>query len=457
MNPSYILAADLGSTNFKVALFDGAGTRVSEGSRPLPYLVRIPTRAEMDPAAVMACFMGCVEDALRAAGLPASAIRRIAFTSQAQTCCICDESGQPRGPFLSWMDSRAEEEADFLRAKLGEEYHAQTGWPQLSPSHTISMALWLEKNQGLRPTDKIVLLPSFLAMQLGAPHVSDNNIAPMSGFYSIPRNTWWNRALEVSGFSADQLGTVVAPGQPISTQPKTRPAEFSQELEIVLAGNDHTAGAMGGECTVRRPIMTLGTAGVLYRLASDCVGPFSSGGLWGSYPGGGYYELLHIGHACSALDWADEFLFGVVDSPRFADRASEASITPNSPFFDPSRWGSAAAWSRDAGVNEKAYAVMEGILFALLNTAPPASLKDAQEMVVLGGGNRLFFWLQLAADIFRCPLRQGMSDGLTGAARLAGCPVPAATGTRATIWKPGTRSVKFLRRRFEGWRAFAAR
>lgn len=455
--PGYVLAADLGSTNFKAALFAEDGVRISEASHPLPYIVRLNMRAELDPAAVTDCFMSCVRGAIQSANLAASAIRRIVFTSQAQTFCSCDESGNPLGPFISWMDARAVEEAEVLQGIIGAEFHSHTGWPHVNPTHMISQALWWKKQNGLRATDRIVSLPSFLAMKLGAPHVSDSNLAAMSGFYSIPQRKWWEAALDASGISTGQLGAVVGPGEPVMTHPGGRPAEFSSSLDIVFAGNDHTAGAMGAGCTVRRPIMTLGTAGVLYRLASDCVGPFSSNSLWGPYPGGGYYELLHIGHACSAMDWADEFLFGAVDSPRFANHASEASVTRDSPFFDPSRWGSSGAWSGEAGANEKAYAVMEGILFALLNTARSGSLDDAQEMVVLGGGNRLTFWLQLAADIFRCPLRRGMSDGLSGAARQAGCPAPSASSTNEAVWKPGTRSVGFLRHRFEGWRAFAAR
>ena len=455
--PSHVLAVDLGSTNFKAALFNEAGTRLSESSHPLPYIVRMNMRAELDPAAVTDCFMSCVRDATQAADLPANVIRRVVFTSQAQTFCVCDESGQPLGPFISWMDARASAEAEELQKILGAEFHQHTGWPEVHPTHMFAQALWWRRQNDLRPTDRVVSLPSFLAMKLGAPHASDSNLAAMSGFYSIPKRGWWDAVLDATGISAEQLGAVVEPGEPVMTQPSVRPAEFSPSLDIVFAGNDHTAGALGAGCAARRPVMTLGTAGVLYRLASDCVGPFSSNGLWGPYPGGGYYELLHIGHACSAMDWADEFLFGAVDSPRFADHASEASITRDSAFFDPSRWGSSEAWSKDAGLNEKAYAVMEGILFALLNTARSGSLEDAQEMVVLGGGSRLAFWLQLAADIFRCPLRKGMSDGLSGAARLAGCPVPSASTVHEAIWKPGTRSVGFLRRRFESWRAFAAR
>ena len=454
-SPGYILAADLGSTNFKVALFDAEGMRVAEGSRPLPYLVRTNTRAELDPAAVTECFFGCVKDALQSAGQPAAAIQRVAFTSQAQTCCLCDEAGNPLGPFLSWTDVRAQDEAEFLLERLGTDYHAQTGLAQISPSHSVAMALWWKHRQELQPGTRLVFLPSFLAMKLGAPHVTDCNIAPMSGFYSIPQRAWWDRMLAVTGISGDRLGAVVAPGQPVPTRAATRPAEFSSTLEIVLAGNDHSAGALGCGCAARRPVLTLGTAGVLYRLTGEQVGPFSEHGLWGMYPGGGYYELVFISHACSAMDWADEFLFGSVNSPRFADFAARAEVTEQSPFFYPDRWGSAAAWKGEGTNEEKAYAAMEGILHAIRELVPAGILEASQEIVVLGGGSRLGFWLQLAANIFGCPLRPGSSDGLSGAACLAGCPIPDVAPAPGTTRQPRGEHSDFHQRRFDAWKKFA--
>lgn len=452
-SPSHTLAVDLGSTNFKAALFDGGGARVAEASRPLPYVVRINTRAELDPAAVTECFLACVHEALHVASQPATALRRVAFTSQAQTFCICDQDGNPLSPFLSWTDTRAGEEAAFFQRELGAVYHAHTGWPAVSASHTLAMARWWKIHHGLRPTDRVVLLPSFLAMQLGAPHASDRNIAPMSGFYSIPQGAWWDQALAAAEISAEQLGAVVGLGEPIATRQETRPEEFSNALEIVFAGNDHTAGAFGSVCTAQCPVLTLGTAGVLYRLAGNAFGPFHANGLWGPYPGGGFYELQVIGHACSALDWADGFLFASVDSPRFAAHAARAQPTSQTLFFYPERWGSAAAWHGEGTVEEMAYAVLEGILFALLDVAGGSTYQPPQEMVVLGGGRRLDFWLQMAADIFCCPLQPGLSDGLAGAARLAGCPVPTAPPAPGSLRHPEPGRWDFYRQRFAAWKA----
>lgn len=219
-----------------------------------------------------------------------------------------------------------------------------------------------------------------------------------------------------------------------------------------MAGNDHTAGAVGCGCRPGRSILTLGTAGVIYRHAGKTPGPYSQSGLWGPYPGGGYYELLCLDHACSALDWADGFLFGNVDSLRFVERARRGNARESSPLFDPGAWGSAAAWAGEGTQEEKAYAALEGIAFALRALAGDGFSGGGEEIVILGGGSRLDFWVQLVANIFRRPIIRGSNDGLDGAAVLAGIPM-LEPRPASKIFLPDPATFRLLEARFARWNA----
>jgi len=445
-----IVAADLGSTNMKVALFAEDGTRVAEASRPLPYEIHTNISAELSPDAVRECFLGLLAD-LRS-GESVRKIRRVSFTSQAQTFCITDARGCPRSKFFGWADVRGGAEASQLQRVLGESFHRECGWPSVSPTHMISKVLWWRKTHGLSEDDRVVSLPSFLAMQLGAAHASDTNLAAMSGFYSIPGGGWWNQAIEAVGVRSSQLGDLVAPGDVLSRIGPPGCPDLADDFEVVMAGNDHTAGAVGCGCRPGRSILTLGTAGVIYRHAGEMPGPYSQSGLWGPYPGGGYYELLCLDHACSALDWADGFLFGNVDSLRFVARARRGNARESSPLFDPGAWGSAAAWVGEGTEEEKAYATLEGIVFALRALAGDGFSGGGEEIVILGGGSRLDFWVQLVANIFRRPIIRGSNDGLAGAAALAG--IPIVEPRRASeVFLPDPATFQSLEARFVGWNA----
>jgi xylulokinase len=439
-----ILAADLGSTNFKAAVFADDGSRLADAARPLPYAIRTHDRSELDPDAVTETFFAVLDDALSRAGAARKDLLAISITSQAQTFCICDPEGRAVSPMFGWTDARAHSEAEDLQALLGPAFHATTGFPAVSPLLTLAKVLWWKRRHGLDRRLRIMQLPSWLAMHLGAPHATDHNLAAMSGLYSIPAGTWWAAALDAIGVDSSQLGTLVEPGQRVATSASTRPHGFADHLEVVFAGNDHTAGALGCGCGAGRSILTLGTAGVLYRHAGESPGPYSSNGLWGPFPGGAYYELLCLDHACSALDWADEFLFGSVDSPQFVEQAGAALVTERSPRFDPLKWGTPCAWSGDGTPQEKAYAVLEGIAIALHEMAGDSFCREGGEIVILGGGSRLDFWVQLVADIFQRRLIRVQDDGLDGAAMLAGIPVkttPATTTTFEPIIKHAKRFI----------------
>jgi len=450
-----ILATDLGSTNLKAALFTPDGRRIGMALRPLQYSIRTNERAELDCECVQRCIMGLVEDTAASAGVSTGDIKRISITSQAQTFCICDGEGCPVSPLIGWTDARASAEAKELLVELGQAFHRTTGIPSVSPLLTISKVLWWKRRHGLPADARVVFLPSHLAMLLGARQVTDFNLAAMSGLYSITEGGWWQEALDLVGVTAVQMGDAVAPGVAVPTSSKRRPAGFSPDLEIVLAGNDHTAGAVGCGCAEGRPILTLGTAGVLYRIAGQEAGPYASGGLWGPYPGGGHYELLCLNHAGSALDWADEYLFGRLDSPQFVERAKTVPIAETLPLFNPRSWGSGQAWVGEGTCEEKAYAVLEGIAFALRNMAGDHFSGKNGEMLLLGGGSRLDFWVQLVADVFDQTLVREKRDGLDGVAVLAGVPM-VSDSLLSKIFSPSSEKRPLLEARFARWRRLFA-
>jgi sugar (pentulose or hexulose) kinase len=418
-----ILAADLGSTNIKTAVFSLDGSRLGQGSLPLPYEIHTNSVCELSPAAIARTFDAAALAALDSAGVAATDIDCAAFTSQAQTFCVLDAEGAPCGPMIGWADNRGGSEADVLQEFLGAEFHRKTGWPRVSSGHLLSKALWWKNHQELEDGQRFVTLPSFLAMRLGAPFVLDRNLAAMTGLFSIPENDWWQMALGAIGLKSERFGRVVETGARVPLAHNPLNSILPKLRSVVFAGNDHTAGAVGCGCSGGRSVLTLGTAGVFYRFAGMQPGPYSVEGLWGPYPGGGFYELHVIPHACSALDWADEYLFGSVNSPRFVEVAMQAPPGGGGIEFDPDKWGSVAAWSCEGSREAMARAVLEGIADKLKSAVgdiaeflPPG---QDHEIVLLGGGSRLGPWVELLEHKLGCILHPAENDGLAGAAKLA--------------------------------------
>ncbi len=448
-----IVATDCGSTNIKAAVYTSGGLRLADASRPLPYSIHSNSRVELSPDAVSDCFRGLLGDLCRSAGISLRDIRKVSFTSQAQTFTVLDTSGHAQGPFLGWADARATREASELQEILGAEFHSRSGCPSVKPTHMISKVLWWKRTHGLPVGMRVVSLPSYLAMQLGTEQRTDTNLAAMSGFYSIPDRSWCHRALNATGLEARQLGGLVEPGEVLPGDPQFPGSDFPPDLQVMMAGNDHTAGAVGSGCREGRSILTLGTAGVLYRHAGNHPGPYFPSGIWGPYPGGGNYELLVLNHACSALDWADNFLHGGVDSMRFIRSMRQARVREDSVLFYPDEWGTAQAWKGEGLLEEKAYAVLEGIAFSLRRLAGDDFCRRGGDIVVLGGGSRLDEWVQLVANIFERRLVRSAGDGLDGAAAIAGVsPQGGAPPSASDTFFPEGTNKELLSRRFQRWR-----
>jgi len=451
-----IAAVDLGSTNFKAALFDSAGNRVGQASEPLPYSLHTEDRAELDPEVVKATFFKLLLRLVESGDFKLNSIRRVALTSQANTFVVTSAEGVPLSPFYGWSDGRAEEAARVLQERLGANFHRCTGWPRVTPRLMLSKVLWWQECHSRDSSSRFVSLPAYLGMALGAEHCNDANLAAMSGFYSLVDGCWWDEALSATNIEPSQLGGIVPTGCPLAMQRSRVPTGFHPDLEVVPVGNDHTAGAVSCGCRKGEPILTLGTTGVVYRSAGMTAGPFSGDGLWGPYPSGGYYELQCLNHACSALDWANEALLGSVDSKTFVSLAREASVDESTPFFYPLEWGTEVAWQGEdgSGANAgKAYAAFEGILFALRAMVGPAFYQQQQPLRVLGGGSRIDFWLQLAADCFQRPICRSRSDGLAGAAMIAGQSVCEEGAAAEPIFQPDQHRQALLDQRFTLWRS----
>ena len=119
-----LLAIDLGSTNFKAALFDDALERLGGHSVPAPYLRNDGDRIEMDADEVRQAASDLIVETCRKTGIGADAVTSVAVTSQAQNFTFLDAEGRARAPVISWQDFRSQAEAEELSAAFGRDWES---------------------------------------------------------------------------------------------------------------------------------------------------------------------------------------------------------------------------------------------------------------------------------------------------------------------------------------------
>ena len=436
-SPELILAIDCGSTNMKAALFDAGLARLAEHAVPVTYVVHDHETGvvEMDARCLWDASVELSKQVCRRARVETSDVDRISFTSQAQTFTGIDADGTPVIPFISWIDSRATEECGEVNDRLGRDLHKHCSFAPAVPQLQLCKTLWLQRHcrEAMDRVAVIASLPGFLCLRLGGINLMDDNLAAMSGLYSMAGGDWWGDALEFAGLRRDQLPAVNKVGATLPCVRACPDVRLARDAAFVLAGNDQTAGAFGNHCQHGGMVVTLGTALVVYRFAGQAPGPYHPGACWGPYPHNGFYELATTDKGCQALDWARGQLSDYSDVAAFLRAAESAAAepTPGEPcFFYPARIGSAAAWNGSSDPERRALAVLEGITFSLRRLMEyDLQTEDKPATIcVIGGGSNSEFWLRLVADVLECPVRKGNGDSLVGAAMMA---LPLSDTTQA--------------------------
>lgn len=458
----FIASIDCGTTNFKAAVFDERLNRQAEYLLPTPYTIQNPDRAEMDPAAIRECAHTVLMQACRAAAIAPRLLHRISLTSQAQTFAVFAAGGRALTPFICWTDRRALTEAEEINRMFGAAFKRFCSFAAPLPQMMFPKVLWLQRQQpqGI-PSDAILVqLPSYCAMQFGAAHVLDRNLAAMCGFYSIPAAAWHSQTLAMAGIHAAQLPSLVNPGASV---PVHQPAcaariDLDPRVEIVMACNDQTAGGYGNQCGHGKLVVTLGTALVAYRHAGLAPGPFGAAAAWGPYPDGGYYEMAVGNAGCAALDWACQRLSP--HDPSALIRAAEKGLQrtnaqhPSPVLFYPDRIGSDRAWTLCADLESMGQAVLEGITFRLRQLVTEEFPRGIcwDQLQVTGGGSQNPHWLQLVANVLNCPVRRTGGDALLGAAMMALPSIAPPQELNPAEFRPDPAGVRRYALRYPEWR-----
>ena len=124
----------------------------------------------------------------------------------------------------------------------------------------------------------------------------------------------------------------------------------------------------------------------------------------------------------------------------------------DSPLFYPDDWGTPEAWIGEGPIEQKAYAVFEGIAFALRKLGEKGFGAPGGTIVALGGGSALDDWVQLVANVFQRPLERTNADGLDGAAEIAGVPVQSRLSQSETF-EPMPEKISLLEARYLRWKS----
>ena len=444
MNPC-IAALDVGTSSVKVCLFSLDMQLLARSVQEYRIDAR-GDRVEAEGEIYLTAVKNGMKDALtKAAGYRVAAI---GVTTQGETFAPVDAEGTLLRPFIVWLDGRAEEQAEKLRAEIPEmEFYRTTGLPEISGALPLAKLMWLKENQPeiYEKTHKFLLVEDYLLHYLTGRFVSEKALQTSTGWFSLQTDGLWRKGLEAAGLDETKLPEILECGEVAGclTEKTARELGLEPGIPVVTGAMDQTAAALAGGC-VRPGAVTETTGSALVLAACTDTPTFAEGHHVTVYRHAfpGKYIYLPIGNTGGmALKWfRDEFCRDLPGGENGFNTINRlVSEVPAGceglvflPFLsgsvDPDNCPEATGCFFGARLSSTrahfARSVMESIAFLvrdffemLENLGCPV-----ETVTSLGGGSRSEVWLQMKADVCGRGFRAARVSETTamGAALLAG-------------------------------------
>jgi xylulokinase len=445
-----VLGLDLGTSGVKALLCAPGGTVLGRGTAGYRVGTPRPGWAEASPAHWWQATCAAVRTAVG----PASAeVAGLAVAGQMHGLLLCTERAVALRPAITWLDRRAEAEAQEYQ-RLPGELRARLGNPP-SPGMAGPILLWLARHEPdvywqarwmLQPKD-------WLRFRMTGQAATDPTDASGTLLFDLARGRWAADVARALGLRTDLLPPIRPPAElagPLLPA-AARDLGLPPALPVAIGAADTAASLLAANLPPGRGLLTLGTGGQLLvpapaAPAAPAVPAPSTSDIPfpdNPDPGGtatnlfrsvdrGAYRLAAAQNVGVTLDWVrrtlgaswDE-LYGTAARPWRAD-------TPVFlPYLAGERWdhrASGGAWTGLTLAHQRddlLRAALEGVAFLLRGKLDDLRMLGSAPATLQlgGGGSRHPAWRQLLADALAVPLYPDL-DGtgwLTarGAAKLA--------------------------------------
>ncbi|HEY9369973.1 FGGY family carbohydrate kinase, partial [Streptomyces sp.] len=196
----------------------------------------------------------------------------VSVAGQQHGLVALDAAGRPVRPALLWNDVRSADDAERLVAELGgpDAWAARIGNVP-GPAFTVAKWAWLRayEPESAAATVAVRLPHDYLTERLSGRAVTDRGDASGTGWWAAPTETYDAGVLEHVGLGPDALPEVADPFAEIGTVRRGLPGLALPEGALVGAGTgDNAAAALGLGLRPGVPVLSLGTSGTVYSVAT---------------------------------------------------------------------------------------------------------------------------------------------------------------------------------------------
>jgi len=427
----FFIGLDIGTSSVRAVMFDGSGGQVSMGSVEYSVISDADGWAELDPDFIFEACINVIKNCIEKAGPKKNCTAGIGISCQMHSLMAVDGTGQPLTRLITWMDTRAGTEADYILKNfdVGDMY-SRTGCRVQHPMYPLSKLLWLKSNapDTFGKAYKFITIKEYVIFKLFNQFVVDYTLAASQGYYDIHEQQWDRDIIEgILGMNVDKFSEVVECTYVL----KGMKAEYARKMgvdagiPVVIGSGDGIMANLGCGVTDDTSMSsTIGTSGAI-RISSDkplldpeqrtwCYsftkaqwvsgGAINNGGIVLKWLREQFREQFEYDAAQH-----NESIYKVFD--RFAEEIKPGSdgliflpyITgERSPDWNAGVRGMMYGLGISHGRKHIIRAAMEGVMYRMYSVYEVISqIKDSAVHIRANGGYaRSDVWLKMQADIF---------------------------------------------------------
>ncbi len=398
---AYFLGIDLGTSYFKVGLFDENGALKGLSRRALRKETPVVGHCEVAVAMFWQLLREGVAEALRQAEIKPDQVAGVSYSSQANTFILLDRGDRPLTPLVLWTDMRGEP----LQGELwGFTHHAaygrRAGFTGMTGKWAAAKWHWFQKNRPALWADvhRIMTISDYFTYALTGERVGDAGTASLLGLYDLSAQQWWPAALTAFDIDPSRLSSPLRPGTPCGRTVAAAATLLGLPAGIPFAVGslDHHMAALGSGLGQLADV-SISTGTVLAAITpAKAVTPQTGCYHGPDFDGTGFFRLAFDSNGAGQLEEYQR---------RFAPtRALEEliALAEHAVAAEPAHWRAnltAEEHGRHMRYLLEKIAAAQRVLIERVKAGAPV-----QRIVATGGGARSTLWLQIKADLLGKPV-----------------------------------------------------
>ena len=476
------IGIDLGTSSVKTILINHEQKILASSQSKLSIQSPQDGYNEQDPYEWIQATEKCFEILKEKCPTEFSDTISIGISGHMHGATLIDKEGKVIRPCILWNDTRSFKECEEFEDQ-DFDVRAISGNITM-PGFTAPKINWIKNNEpnNFKKIDKVLLPKDYLRFYLTGGFYSEMSDASGTLWMNVEDRTWSDKLLAASYLMKDHMPILVEGNEETGFLKPSIKEKFKFFKNVIVVGGagDNAASAVGmGIIDDNQSFISLGTSGVFFtptknflKNTQDAVHSFCH-----CLPNKWHLMSVMLS-ASNCLDWICSITGQPIETAlQNAENFYGSEDLTNIPYFlpymsgertphnDPHVRGSFYYLKTNTNQAALQFAVIEGVCFGILDgiNSIKSVNNNFDDIFMVGGGSRNFFWLTLLSSIVQRKLSvcdQSEFGAALGVARLAMFTDKNIFNKESIIKKinvknsfyPDDNKIDLLKRRYNVWK-----